>query len=50
MNAANKVTAKIKWLTTTQANSMTQEVDSTKSRAINLDEVPRFQIMGQVKY
>ena len=49
MNAADKVTAKIKWLTT-QANSMTQEVDFTKLRAINLDEVPRFQIMGQAKY
>ncbi|KAG2189691.1 hypothetical protein INT46_011658 [Mucor plumbeus] len=49
MNAADKVTAKIKWLTT-QANSMTQKVDSKKSRAVNLNEVPRFQIMGQAKH
>lgn len=46
--AADEISEAIEWLTK-QVNAITKRVDS-KARPVNLNEIPRFQVVGQAKH
>jgi len=46
--AADEISEAIEWLTK-QVNAITKRVDS-KARPVNLNEIPRFQVLGQAKH